>query len=543
MADKIKTGMQKDIERSGKTSERIIGKTLEKSGSFIDKQTKNYSDFKQSSVDNHQTEEDIEHSLTNSNSQIAKTSVENNTITGTTNSQRNTEASNSISNAIKTITNTPSESQSSTSIGKTSVENNVDVVQTTSQQNGEQSNSVLSAIKTKTEQSSNFTDVSENKHRLTVNSQVGKTTKENSFMYVQNTSIQNDDNPKSVLNFIKTRVDSSMTAQDIFSVDDEEVHQSFKNSFFNKHVFKFHENQSNTSKALTIFGKTSSSLGKGMNRLSKTSTIINDSFNNQDGGFKFLEKQGLKTESKIAFKTGKVAGKKGTEFTKKQVNKMINHAPSFIKNSKFITKSKVLKQALSTVKGQLMSVIKNLAIQVIAPTISSAGVVVLVFIIIIALGSAGGGYSPIEGDPDFTNVEAWQMPNNPYAPTYYGQCTWFAWGRFYEIYGYSPGFLGNGNQCVYQLLETHPDKFQFSKTPIPGAVGSSDFNHNHVFIVVDVDGDNITVQDGNMNGVTDNWEVAITDWRKATFTVEQLTNYFGDCVYANPIAPKEDSSS
>jgi len=144
-------------------------------------------------------------------------------------------------------------------------------------------------------------------------------------------------------------------------------------------------------------------------------------------------------------------------------------------------------------------------------------------------------------DPDFTNVEAWQSPNNPYAPTFYGQCTWFAWGRFYEIYGYSPGFLGNGNECVWELLEAHPDKFVFSKTPIPGAVGSSDFDHNHVFIVVDVDGDLLTIQDGNMNGVTDNWEVAITDWRKATFTMEEYSSYFGDLVFANPIyLPEED---
>lgn len=45
------------------------------------------------------------------------------------------------------------------------------------------------------------------------------------------------------------------------------------------------------------------------------------------------------------------------------------------------------------------------------------------------------------------------------------QCTWFAWGRFYELYGYDPGFTGNGWDCVDELLQAHPDKFERSTTP------------------------------------------------------------------------------
>lgn len=88
---------------------------------------------------------------------------------------------------------------------------------------------------------------------------------------------------------------------------------------------------------------------------------------------------------------------------------------------------------------------------------------------------------------------------NPYAQAgLYGQCTWFAWGRFYEIYGFSPGFTGNGYSCVAQLLATHPDKFEFSLIPKVGAVGSSDVAHNHVWIVVGVEGEKITIQEGNL---------------------------------------------
>ena len=144
-----------------------------------------------------------------------------------------------------------------------------------------------------------------------------------------------------------------------------------------------------------------------------------------------------------------------------------------------------------------------------------------------------GGSGSISGDPDFSNTAAWQTLN-PYAPAYYGQCTWFAWGRFYEIYGYSPGFTGNGCDCVGQLLQTHPDKFEYSKTAKAGAVGSSDAAHNHVWIVTGVDGDVLTVQEGNLDGITNDWATAIKDWHTTQYTYSQLAQYYGAYKFANP---------
>jgi len=47
----------------------------------------------------------------------------------------------------------------------------------------------------------------------------------------------------------------------------------------------------------------------------------------------------------------------------------------------------------------------------------------------------GLGFGNIRGEPNFENMKAWGM-NNYYSQLgLYGQCTWFAWGRFYEIYG------------------------------------------------------------------------------------------------------------
>lgn len=144
----------------------------------------------------------------------------------------------------------------------------------------------------------------------------------------------------------------------------------------------------------------------------------------------------------------------------------------------------------------------------------------------------------ITDSPDFSNKEAW-VTNNPYSQVgLYGQCTWFAWGKFYEIYGYSPGFTGNGNQCVGQLLNAHGDKFYKSDTPVAGAVFSMGLNEEcgHVGIVVDVDYDNntITIQDGNMNGRTDSFSVAQSDWRTQTYTLSEFNKKRGGVVYANP---------
>lgn len=148
--------------------------------------------------------------------------------------------------------------------------------------------------------------------------------------------------------------------------------------------------------------------------------------------------------------------------------------------------------------------------------------------------STGCATGSIEGDPNFGNTDAW-VTKNPYAQAgLYGQCTWFAWGRFYEIYGFSPGFTGNGYSCVAQLLATHPDKFEFSLIPKVGAVGSSDVAHNHVWIVVGVEGEKITIQEGNLNGKTDSFEVAKSDWHTVTYSLSQLRSIYGNISFANP---------
>jgi len=140
--------------------------------------------------------------------------------------------------------------------------------------------------------------------------------------------------------------------------------------------------------------------------------------------------------------------------------------------------------------------------------------------------------------PNFNNRAAW-VTENPYSMAgLYGQCTWFAWGRFYEIYGYSPGFTGNGNQCARQLLNAHGDKFYESNKPVAGAVFSQGIGerYGHVGIVLAVDEANntITIQDGNYNGRTDSFGVAQNDWGTRTMSLSEFCAKRGGAVFACP---------
>ena len=136
-------------------------------------------------------------------------------------------------------------------------------------------------------------------------------------------------------------------------------------------------------------------------------------------------------------------------------------------------------------------------------------------------------------NPNFNNLEPW-VTKNPYAQAgLYGQCTWFAWGRFYELYGYDPGFSGDGSSCVKELVAAHPDKFEQSSSPKAGAVFSA-IGHNHVGIVITVKENTITVQEGNLDGITNTFQDAKKDWQTKSYTLDQLRSIYGGVVFANP---------
>lgn len=145
----------------------------------------------------------------------------------------------------------------------------------------------------------------------------------------------------------------------------------------------------------------------------------------------------------------------------------------------------------------------------------------------------GLGFGNYREQPNFDNVEAWGS-NNPYSvANLYGQCTWFAWGRFYEIYGFSPGFTGNGWSCAEQLVNAHPDKFKLSDTPAVGAIFSC-IGRNHTGIVIGWDGTNITIQEGNLDNKTNTFEDAKKDWQTVTYTLAEFQKICNGVIFSVP---------
>lgn len=141
------------------------------------------------------------------------------------------------------------------------------------------------------------------------------------------------------------------------------------------------------------------------------------------------------------------------------------------------------------------------------------------------------GLMNVGDSPNFNNQEAWGN-NNPYSRQgLYGQCTWFAWGQFYEIYGWGPSWTANGWDWVNMLVTYNSDQFRLSAIPDVGAVFSG-IGHNHVGIVIAYDGTNITVQEGNLDGRTNTFEEAKTDWQTKVYTLQSLNAAYGGVVFA-----------
>ncbi len=82
------------------------------------------------------------------------------------------------------------------------------------------------------------------------------------------------------------------------------------------------------------------------------------------------------------------------------------------------------------------------------------------------------------------------------------QCTYYAWSRFYQVYGFSSGAFGNGKDNAREIVAAHPDKFTLSNMPSGGAVFSAQANtlypeFGHVGFVEAFDGTNLWISEGN----------------------------------------------
>ena len=125
---------------------------------------------------------------------------------------------------------------------------------------------------------------------------------------------------------------------------------------------------------------------------------------------------------------------------------------------------------------------------------------------------------PANFTPDFSNTAAWAHTadggTNNFA---YGQCTWFAYGMYYQINGHAPtGCSGNGTSWARQLND---EGYSKSSTPTAGSLVSAtwipDHQYGTVAIVLDViDDDQMYILHGNSNANLheDSWDVAVNDW-------------------------------
>lgn len=110
-------------------------------------------------------------------------------------------------------------------------------------------------------------------------------------------------------------------------------------------------------------------------------------------------------------------------------------------------------------------------------------------------------------------------------PFMVGQCTWFAWARFYQVYGFDSGARGNGKTNAAEIVRAHSNKFELSSTPAAGATFSVEQNtlmpqYGHVGFIEAFDGEYMWISEGNVmfNGVGGNiWvhKVRWADYKKA----------------------------
>lgn len=119
-------------------------------------------------------------------------------------------------------------------------------------------------------------------------------------------------------------------------------------------------------------------------------------------------------------------------------------------------------------------------------------------------------------------------------PFMVGQCTWFAWARFYQVYGFDSGARGNGKTNAREIVAAHGDKFELSSTPAAGATFSMERNtlmpqYGHVGFVEAFDGEYVWISEGNVmfNGRGGNIWVHKVRW-------DEFKATYPDIVFAIP---------
>lgn len=130
-----------------------------------------------------------------------------------------------------------------------------------------------------------------------------------------------------------------------------------------------------------------------------------------------------------------------------------------------------------------------------------------------------------------SNWTSYTVTGNPFPK---GQCTYYAWSRFYQIYGYDSGARGNARFNADEVVRAHPDAFELSSQPKSKSIFSASSGtwfpqYGHVGFIEKVQGNTIWISEGNVyiNGVGGNIRTYQT-------TLSQLQAQYPDIVFANP---------
>ena len=124
------------------------------------------------------------------------------------------------------------------------------------------------------------------------------------------------------------------------------------------------------------------------------------------------------------------------------------------------------------------------------------------------------------------------LAGNPFALP---QCTYYAWSRFYQVYGFSSDAFGNGKDNAREIVAAHPDKFTLSNMPSGGAVFSAQANtlypeFGHVGFVEAFDGTNLWISEGNYT--LSNGDYGYIHIYRTTF--QAFKSMYPDAVFAVP---------
>ncbi|MDO4466025.1 MAG: CHAP domain-containing protein [Bacillota bacterium] len=147
-------------------------------------------------------------------------------------------------------------------------------------------------------------------------------------------------------------------------------------------------------------------------------------------------------------------------------------------------------------------------------------------------GYRGDVYSSILEENFITNNwDVFTYNENPFS---LGQCTYFAWSRFYQFYGYDSGARSHGKYNAQEIAQTHSSSFCLSVIPTTGSVFSiekeaSNPTFGHVGFVEYFDGQYIWISEGNVqiDGVDSYIRIHKEKW-------DDFKMMFPDIVFAIP---------